>query len=238
MGLSAPASSVRISSGRSPSASAVSRYAASCSRSSGIADRAHEQELRPEQPDAVGAGGDRAHRVRRRADVRRHLDRHPVDRAGRFEGDACASRTTASRASRAAVSSDTTDASDPRRPRPVDPSSATDRPVGDGEHAVPGADDGRDAQRPREHGRVRRRSARSGHDPERHRRIQPHRVGGREIARDDDAGRLELAVPGAGARGVARAPVADAPEIGCSRPEVLVLERVPSRRRPFDHVVP
>ena len=85
---------------------------------------------------------------------------------------------------------------------------------------------------------MRGRSARGGDDPERHRRVQPHRVGGRQVARDHDAGRLELGSREREAEETREHLPSDAPQIGRPRAEVLVLEPIPLRRRPFDHVVP
>ena len=73
-GLSAPASSVRTISGRPPSRSAISVSAATCSSSARRRGAVVEEELRAQQPDALGALFDRERRIAGVADVGEDLD--------------------------------------------------------------------------------------------------------------------------------------------------------------------
>ena len=78
MGLSAPASRVRSRSGRPCQRLRGGAVGLGLLVFVGHRGPVHEQELRPEQPDTVGAGGDGGADLVGPADVRGHLDRRPV----------------------------------------------------------------------------------------------------------------------------------------------------------------
>ena len=100
------------------------------------------------------------------------------------------------------------------------------------------ADDGGDAQRAREHGCVRGRAAVRGDDAERRRRVEPGGVGGREVGGHQDAGRVEPGRRHCDAEDAREHLRAHAPQVDRSRPQVLVVERVPGGGDAVDRVVP
>ena len=84
-GLSPPTSSVRMTRMRSgPRARAMASYTVACSSSVGRGAAVHEQELRPQQPDAFAAHLRHPARLVHVADVRDDLHAMPVARDGRL----------------------------------------------------------------------------------------------------------------------------------------------------------
>ena len=123
---------------------------------------------------------------------------------------------------------------------PVAPSRATGVPSGTSSTRVAAPDDRGDPERAREHGRVRRRSARGGRRrraPSRDRAPRCRRASGPRATRI--AGRLELGSPASASRGAARAPVVPTLRRSAARARWYgVVDRLPRDAPSVDRVVP
>ncbi len=240
-GLSAPASRVRTSSGRSPSASAAARYAASCSSSSGMVSRSMKRNSVRNRPTPSAPPATAAATSSGSADVRGHLDRRAVARHRRLARRSrppaaiCAATRSRAASSRAIVSSSGSTWTSPavaveRRgacPRSSVSADRTRRPRRRGCRARARA---RPRARSGRRGRSRRRGRIAGSSPAVSAGVE---VGGDEDPRGIEPGRRDP-----DAQQPCEHLAAHAPQVGRPRAEVRVVERVPRGGDRLDRVAP